>query len=416
MTTPRIRIILLSVLIGGVGSLAAAAQTFTYGDVDVDLGYEVAATSDGGFAAVGFTSEGNWIDGFVVRADADGAVLWQREPSLSDLSERFYDVVPTDDGGLVLIGSVDLPGASDNRPWILKLDAAGDEVWSTADDLTLELEVDSGIVRGVELTNGDLAIMGGSNGYTDTQDPWLLVLSPDGHLRSFEVFPTLGPAGFGVATYVNDLAATADGGFAATGYVSGGTGFGYLWRFDAHGTPLWDRLYIDAGFRVGEAVLATDDGFLAVGCDAPNCANTAVLRVDAHGDVDWISIFSDAGGDYTLGRDAILRADDSLVVAQTRTSAIGGRFPATDLLSVDAAGHLIETTPLVAGTTSTAIYRLTATGDDGELLAVGTANDTEDPSAVDLVVIRTERPADSLLHGDHFESGTMGGWSGVHLP
>lgn len=390
--------------------------SFNFGGADADLGYEVAATADGGFVAVGFTSTQNLIDAYVVKGAADGSLEWQRTLSLSDLFEAFYDVVPTADGGFVLVGSANVPGTGgDYRPWLVKLDAHGSEVWNTGATLTLGTHVDSGIVRGVELANGNVAVVGGANSMTNPEDPWVLIVDPAGHQVSFNQYPTLGTPGFGVATYVNDLVATSDGGFVATGYVSNGLSTAYLWKLDAHGSPQWDRLYEAEGFRAAEAVEELADGsLLAVGCDLPNCSNTAVLRTDATGHVSWFETYADPTGDYTQGRDGLERADGSILVSQSRFSGFGTSFFNADLLQLDANGSLQSSIPVPVGVTSTVLYRLSPTPTGG-FLATGTVNDTTNPGAIDLLVLRQDGTTPVLLHADGFETGDMRAWTRARM-
>lgn len=411
-STPR-HLGFVSTLLLILAPASMSAQPWTFGGPDADLGYDVAATPDGGFAAVGFTSQGNLIDGFVVRADSTGTPIWQRSLTLSPLSEQIFDVIPTADGGFVVVGSADLPEVPDYRPWLVKLDAAGDEVWNTGDDFTATLPVDSGIVRGTELISGNLLIVGGASSMTNPENPWVVKVDPHGQLVSFEIYPTLGTPGFGVATYIHDVTATPDGGAIVTGTVSGGTGFAYLWKLDADGLPEWDHLFQAEGFRSGESVTVLEDGgFLAVGCDLPNCTHTAALRTDSAGQVAWFRTYTDPEGFRTLGRDTMERVDGTLVLLQNRYSAVGSPFFETDLLELDAAGEILQTHPLSAGSTSTALLRLTPSSDMGDFLAVGSSNDSTDPNAIDLLVVRDSLPSAGVIFTDDFENGHMGAWSG----
>lgn len=73
----------------------------------------------------------------------------------------------------MLFGSAYLPSAVDNRPWLVKLDAGGNTVWSSENGLTQQVTVDSAIVRGFERADGSLVFMGDTTGYPNV-DLYLL--------------------------------------------------------------------------------------------------------------------------------------------------------------------------------------------------------------------------------------------------
>ncbi len=176
-----------------------------FGGAEADMAFDVQPTSDGGYIASGFGSQGFSQQILVVKVDAQGQLQWQRPFSLNTYSERAYAVVETNDGGYVLFGSAYLPSAVDNRPWLLKLDADGNTVWSSENGLTQQITVDSAIVRGFERPDGSLVLVGGTNTFTNVQRPWVATASASGELQSFAVYPSLA-TGYGEGTYIEDIA------------------------------------------------------------------------------------------------------------------------------------------------------------------------------------------------------------------
>ncbi|MEM9599160.1 MAG: hypothetical protein AAGD06_33135, partial [Acidobacteriota bacterium] len=309
-------------------------------------------------------------------------------------------------------GSADDPDQPNYRPWLLELDAAGNTVWSSEDAYTADLPVDSGLIRAVRLGDGRYAVIGGANSMTNPEQPWVLITDAVGDQVSFQQFGTLGTPGFGVATYVNNLEATADGGFIATGTVSGGLGFAYLWKFDAQGQPEWDRLYGADGFREGFSVRQlADGGYLATGCDLPNCNNTVVLRTDAAGAVTWRRLLDDPADRRSFGRDVLELPGGDLLLLQTLDAAAGSRVIETELLTLTAGGQTIVVEPIQVGEVTTAGYRLSRSG-TGDLWLGGYANDTPDPVAIDLMMVLLEDSGrDAMIFQDGFEGGDWVRWS-----
>ncbi len=181
-----------------------------FGGPEADLAFDVQPTSDGGYIASGLGSQGFSQQILVVKVDAQGQSQWQRTFSLNNYGERAYGVVETNDNGYVIFGSAYLPSAYDNRPWLLKLDADGNTVWSSENGLTQQVAVDSAIIRGFERSDGTLVLVGGTNSFTSVQQPWVATASMTGTLQSFTIYPSLA-TGYGEGTYIEDIAPTPDG-------------------------------------------------------------------------------------------------------------------------------------------------------------------------------------------------------------
>jgi hypothetical protein len=77
----------------------------TYGGIDTDFAYSVVQTTDGGYALLGLTeSFGTGSDDFwLVKTDTIGTYQWNQTYGSSG-NERGFCLIPTSDGGLVMIG------------------------------------------------------------------------------------------------------------------------------------------------------------------------------------------------------------------------------------------------------------------------------------------------------------------------
>lgn len=94
---------------------------------------DVIVTADGGFAAAGlFASGGIWGSGdrfWVLRTDADGDTLWTGYFD-GGSGEQALRILETDDNGFVALGETESYGAGREDMWLIRLDAAGDSLWS----------------------------------------------------------------------------------------------------------------------------------------------------------------------------------------------------------------------------------------------------------------------------------------------
>jgi hypothetical protein len=356
-----------------------------FGGPEADIAYDVQPTSDGGYIASGFGSQGFSQQILVVKVDAQGQSQWQRTFSLNNYGERAYGVVETNDGGYVLFGSAYLPSAVDNRPWLLKLDADGNTVWSSENGLTQQVIVDSAIIRGFERADGSLVIVGGTNSFTNVQRPWVATARASGELQSFAVYPSLA-TGYGEGTYIEDIAPTPDGGFVLVGGSSPPLpGRAFLWKFGSDLEPEWARIYDDIFVRVAFGVeVASDGGYLLAGCEVANCTDAVLVKTDGQGAVEWHRRYNLPL--YNEGRDVIERPGGGYLLLQTSVDAAGSTSYSTDLLELDAAGELVQVTPVQGGVRSTNLTRLRAV--DGGFVAAGSRDDTTGYPNVDLYLLK----------------------------
>ena len=359
----------------------------TFGGINADFANEVLPTSDGGYISVGVDGVGNDLSYYVIKLDGDGDLNWDRTLSIGLASEYAYDVVEMADG-YVIIGKATMLSPGESRPWLIKLDQDGEIVWSTEKTLTQSVGVDSGIIVGAAAGNGKVIVAGGSNTMTNPQEPWILLVDSTGNQIYFRELDPLA-AGFGQGTYVLDIVATPDGGFALTGTVTPpGLGEAYLWKFDSNGHEEWVQTYGSEFFRAAQSVRVTTDGqYLLTGCDLPNCNNSAVLKTDADGTVVWYKEFENAE-DYSQAQDIVERSDGSLIMLQKRFDASGTTTFSSDLLQLDVNGNLLHSIVIEGGESSTALRRLHLTDDGMGWIAAGNSNETTNGSEVDFYVVK----------------------------
>lgn len=343
----------------------------SFGGPESDAAYDVQATGDGGTIAVGFGSQSYMPAVLVVKTDVLGSSQWQRTLSLTNYGEQAYSVEQTNDGGYLVFGSAYQPAVYEYRPWLVKLDAAGNTMWSSENGLTQQVAVDSAIIRGFERADGSLVLVGGSNTFTNVQRPWVATVSPMGTLQTFVVYPSLA-TGYAEGTYIEDVAATEDGGFVLAGTSSPPLiGNAFLWKFDAAAQPEWVQLYGDIGFRAAFGVEpASDGGYVLSGCEIPNCTDSMVVKTDGQGVAQWNRTI--VAPLDNQGRDVIEHPGGGYLLAQTSVDAAGSTSYFADLIELTSNGDVIRVNPLLGGSESTSLTRLRAV--DSGFLAAGNTN------------------------------------------
>jgi hypothetical protein len=151
----------------------------TLGGTGSDVARSIVTTSDGGSIVAGYTTSTNGnvtnnhgtTDGWVVKLNASGAIIWQKALGGSAIDQA-QGVVATQDGGCAIAGYTnstdgdvtDNHGGNDS--WVVRLNSSGDLVWQksvggTMVDLTYSIERTSGnsfIVAGYSnSTDGDVS-------------------------------------------------------------------------------------------------------------------------------------------------------------------------------------------------------------------------------------------------------------------
>jgi len=100
--------------------------TNTYGGSDYDGGYSVQQTKDGGYIIAGYTCSfgASGCDVYLIKTNANGNVEWTKTYGGSDL-DKGYSVQQTQDGGFIIAGYTYSFGAGGADVYLIKTDANG---------------------------------------------------------------------------------------------------------------------------------------------------------------------------------------------------------------------------------------------------------------------------------------------------
>ena len=210
-----------------------------YGGPDVDRGYEVEQTTDGGYAIAGYTNSfGNGgYDCYLVKTDSTGVLEWDRTYGGEnwDLS---YSLELTADSGYILCGETYSYGAGKNDVYLIRTDPNGDTLWTRSYG-TAEKETG----WSVKETYDSRIVMAGvtTNGQFNKEDAYILFADASGTLVWQNSF------GGNEFDIVKDITETYDStGFIAVGAsasISPGSTKRYIVKTDYSGAIVWQNYF-----------------------------------------------------------------------------------------------------------------------------------------------------------------------------
>ncbi|RYE13709.1 MAG: T9SS C-terminal target domain-containing protein [Sphingobacteriales bacterium] len=276
-----------------------------FGGSQIDILLTVQQTTDGGYIACGNSGSGNtgsllginsngYNDGWIIRMDMAGNVLWQKLlGGTSD--ESLASIVQTLDGGYIAGGESSssntgtLQGVTNNGAndaWLIKLDGNGNLQWqkllggSLAEKIagfsgaTLKRTMDGGYIVGAHSSSSNSGTLtgltnhGASSGYFDY---WIIKLDGFGNIQWQKLL------GGHVHDYCYGIIQTADGGYVATGasastnsgnlafYISNGADDAWIIKLDNLGNIQWQKLLGGTGADVIYSVVQINSGFALAG-------------------------------------------------------------------------------------------------------------------------------------------------------
>lgn len=256
----------------------------TFGGSNVDVGYSVFETSDGGYIVAGSSSRDNYVaDIYLIKTNAGGEAIWENTYGVAEENEVAYSVCETSDGGFTIAGyKQDAGGYTDL--YIFKTDATGTVLWensfgSANNDFAKSIR---------ELADGGFII----TGYTEpaglnAADVWLIRTDGNGNVIWEN---TYGGASDDRGYSVRE---TADAGFIISGYtVSSGAGDKdvYLIKTDNSGNVAWEKTFGGEVRDWGNSVLQTSDGGYIIGGGSDSWGyggyyDVYVIKTDSAGNV-----------------------------------------------------------------------------------------------------------------------------------
>lgn len=220
--------------------------TRTYGTNASDEAFAIIETSDSGYVVAGTTdwSGGNGSsDLFVMKLDSSGNIAWSKVYGTA-LYDRGYDIIQTSDGGYALAGfSRNNFSVSTDNAYVLKLDAAGNIVWTKVLGSTISPYTEHYYYGIVEGTDGNF-YCGGRGVRTPGDEDFLITqLSPTGTIGWSRY---IGASGSTERMFADVVAMAPSGNILLGGQNIGSQANAALTEIDYSGNIVWAKRYTNS--------------------------------------------------------------------------------------------------------------------------------------------------------------------------
>jgi HYR domain. len=291
----------------------------------------VAATSDGGYVAVGETKSfgaGN-TDIYVVKVDASGNMLWSRTIGEASSNETAMSVVAMPEGGIIVSGTVTTPAQGSVRSIVSLLNSSGNTLWSRTYSSNSHAQLLSTYVN-----NSEIYLSGSLDG--DAAFARLDLAS--GNVLGAVSYPSPGNES------LSSQQPTNDGNIVLADFYSP-VSLGEkskLWAQKinpSNGQPIWSKTYARQNDNLrGRIEKCADGGFLLVPTynDNDNPQGEALLaKIDANGNLQWAYNYGGNAADRLIK--AAQTSDGGFIAVGDTKSGNGGNH--NDILIIKTNGN-----------------------------------------------------------------------------
>jgi hypothetical protein len=393
--------VIVDTVLGEVRLLKGINKTF--GGTDLDWGWAVQQTSDGGYIIIGETvSYGSgFYDAWLLKIDSSGNEQWNKTFGGSE-KDGGRSGQQTSDGGYIIGGYADSYGFPGHDGWLLKTDAFGNEQWnytyggpSTDGFFSAVQTADNGFIgSGYETSFG-------TGGY----DAWLVKTNAFGILQWDKSF------GGGGTEHGMSVNQASDGGYIIAGdtssYGAGGTDL-WLIKTDTFGNEQWNHTFGGSNNDWGGSVFQTSDGGYIVSGDTMSYGTGGfdvwLIKTDEFGYEEWNMTYGEPLSDDT-GYCVHQTSDGGYIVAISSTSYITGF---TDIWLIKTDGNGIQQwKKIFGGPNEDWGYSVDHTTDGGYVITGYTAS--FGAGSLDVWVIKTDASGSLDAIGELISTNLLSG-------
>jgi len=201
---------------------------------------------------------------------------WNKE--YGSKTSAFVDGIVTDDG-IILLGNI----MNDDvwKPWLVKIDKNGNEIWSKVYERNLQAEEVGESIAYAE----DGFVIGGYTGTYAGTDCWIIKIDKNGNEiwnRTYD---------YSTKDYGLKIIATKDGGYAMVGKTYNKSADILVIKTDKDGNIQWEKTFGGKYTEHGNSILETEDGYLISGItysyETHGGWDAWLIKIDKEGNEIW---------------------------------------------------------------------------------------------------------------------------------
>ena len=265
-----------------------------FGGSQLDWGWDVKQTYDGGYIIVGETTSfgAGGYDAWLIKTNKDGCEVWNKTFG-GALKDGARSVLITNESCIIMAGYTDSYGHGNNHDfWLIKTDETGQEMWNR----TYGGSSSEAGFSVFQTTDGGFIITGYTYSFgARANDVWLIRTNPSGYEVWNKTFG--GPEGeYGMA-----VQQTTDQGFIIAGSTSSfgaGRDDGWLIKTNADGNELWNiTIGGENNDWFGSVTQTHDGGFIITGDTASFSTggyDAWFIKIDNYGVSQWKTVLGEA--------------------------------------------------------------------------------------------------------------------------
>ena len=217
---------------------------------------------------------------WIVKIDKNGNEIWNKTFWRDLHAEEIGESIARTEDGFVIGGYVMTSTGADC--WIIKIDKNGNEIWNKTYDYSTK---DYGL-KIIVTKDGGYALVGSTREYDKSSDILVIKTDKDGNLEWEKTF------GGNYTDDGNSILETTDG-YLVSGitfsYETHGGWDAWLIKIDKEGNEIWNKTYGWEEFEIGAKIAGCKDGYILYGVTeyTPMGGNAYIIKVDKNGNEIW---------------------------------------------------------------------------------------------------------------------------------
>ena len=228
-------------------------------------------------------------DVWLIKLDENGNQIWNKTYG-GEGNEYGKKVIPTGDGGYLIVGSTTSYGNGGSDVWLIRIDGYGNEIWNR----TYGEEYDE-VGRDVDVFNNDFIVVGWEAPNTGKKDGLIMRVDSLGNIVWSGVF------GYENDDWFNDVEVTDDGYIIAVGHTESkdsSTFAGFAIKVNINASIVWMKNLACKDSTGFSCVDVKGDSYIVVGYKGvfgSGRDDLLLVELDADGEKTFMKTF---GGSY----------------------------------------------------------------------------------------------------------------------